>query len=312
MLPFFKSEQLKIPGNPFRIWVLFKDFLTVSEHSSLGCAETSKNLLRVKKGLARQASKAIADYGMIEEGDTILVCVSGGKDSYALLSILMALQKRAPIDFRLIAMNLDQKFPDFPEHVLPDYLSALGIEYRIVELNTYSIVRDKIPEGKTICALCSRLRRGMIYRTARELGANKVALGHHRDDIVHTLMLNLLFAGRLMTMPPKYVTNDKALVVIRPLAYCSEREIDRFVRGMAFPIIPANLCGAPGNQLRQRVREMMVDWDERYPGRTESVFAALQNVIPSRLADRILFDFKGLQTECARFAEKDDGITFSA
>ncbi|MDR2787239.1 MAG: tRNA 2-thiocytidine(32) synthetase TtcA [Candidatus Accumulibacter sp.] len=255
---------------------------------------TSKNLQRLKRRLEGDAGKAIADYNMIEAGDTVLVCVSGGKDSYALLSILMALRRRAPVAFRLIAMNLDQKQPGFPADVLPRYLSGLGIEYRIVEQDTYSIVKEKVPEGKTTCSLCSRLRRGVIYRTAKELGANKIALGHHRDDIVHTLFLNLFFGGKLKAMPPKLVTDDGAHVVIRPLAYCGEADIARFAHGMEFPIIPCNLCGSQKNLQRQRIREMMADWDRRYPGRTESVFTALQNVVPSHLADGMLYDFKGL------------------
>ena len=256
--------------------------------------ENSKNLQRLKKRLESDVGKAIADYNMIEEGDTVLVCISGGKDSYAMLSVLMAMQQRAPVDFRLIAMNLDQKQPGFPADVLPAYLAGLGVEYRIVEQDTYSIVKEKIPEGKTTCSLCSRLRRGVIYRTAKELGANKIALGHHRDDIVHTLFLNLLFGGKLKAMPPKLVTDDGAHVVIRPLAYCSENDIARFARGMEFPIIPCNLCGSQNNLQRQKIREMMADWDRRFPGRTESVFSALQNVVPSHLADYSLFDFKGL------------------
>lgn len=256
--------------------------------------ENSHNLQRLKKRIESNVGKAIADYNMIEAGDTVLACISGGKDSYAMLAALMALRERAPISFRLIAMNLDQKQPGFPADVLPKYLEGLGIEYRIVEQDTYSIVKEKIPEGKTTCSLCSRLRRGVIYRTAKELGANKIALGHHRDDIVHTLFLNMLFGGKLKAMPPKLVTDDGAHVVIRPLAYCGEADIARFARGMAFPIIPCNLCGSQKNLQRQKVREMMADWDRRYPGRTESVFTALQNIVPSHLADNAQFDFKGL------------------
>jgi tRNA 2-thiocytidine biosynthesis protein TtcA len=256
--------------------------------------DTSKKLQALKRRLEGETGRAIADYGMIEAGDTVLVCVSGGKDSYTLLSILRALQRRAPVEFRLIAMNLDQKQPGFPAEVLPRYLAGLGIEYRIVEQDTYSIVKQKIPEGKTTCSLCSRLRRGVIYRTAKELGANKIALGHHRDDIVHTLFLNLLFGGKLKAMPPKLLTDDGAHVVIRPLAYCGEADIARFARGMDFPIIPCNLCGSQKTLQRQKIREMMADWDRRYPGRTESVFTALQNVVPSHLADGALYDFKGL------------------
>jgi tRNA 2-thiocytidine biosynthesis protein TtcA len=255
---------------------------------------TSNTLQKLGKFLESRTGKAIGDYNMIEDGDTVLVCVSGGKDSYTLLHVLMALQKRAPIRFRLIAMNLDQKQPGFPADVLPQYFASLGIEYRIVEADTYSIVKDKIPEGKTTCSLCSRLRRGIIYRTAKELGANKIALGHHRDDMVHTLFLNLLFGGKMKAMPPKLVTDDHAHIVIRPLAYCPEKDIARFARGMAFPIIPCNLCGSQENLQRQKIREMMEDWDRRYPGRTESVMTAMQNVVPSHLADNGLFDFTGL------------------
>ena len=256
--------------------------------------ENSKNLQRLKKRLEGDVGRAIADYNMIEHGDTLLVCISGGKDSYAMLSLLMAMQQRAPVDFRLIAMNLDQKQPGFPADVLPNYLAGLGVEYRIVESDTYSIVKDKIPEGKTTCSLCSRLRRGIIYRTAKELGANKIALGHHRDDMVHTLFLNLLFGGKIKAMPPKLVTDDKAHIVIRPLAYCAESDIAKFARGMEFPIIPCNLCGSQENLQRQKIKEMMADWDKRFPGRTESVLTAMQNVVPSHLADNRFFDFQGL------------------
>jgi tRNA 2-thiocytidine biosynthesis protein TtcA len=270
--------------------------------------ELSSNVQRLKKRLESNVGKAIADYNMIEHGDTVLVCISGGKDSYTLLSSLMALRARAPVDFRLIAMNLDQKQPGFPEDVLPSYLAGLGVEYRIVEQDTYSIVKEKIPEGKTTCSLCSRLRRGIIYRTAKELGANKIALGHHRDDMVHTLFLNLFFGGKLKAMPPKLVTDDGAHVVIRPLAYCAESDIARFARAMDYPIIPCNLCGSQDNMQRQKIREMMADWDRRYPGRTEAVFSALQNVVPSHLADHALFDFKGLHVGAA-LAAMDGGDT---
>ena len=255
---------------------------------------TSNTLQKLRKFLEGRTGKAIADYNMIEDGDTVLVCVSGGKDSYTLLAMLMALQQRAPVKFRLIAMNLDQKQPGFPEDVLPRYFESLGIEYRIVEADTYSIVKDKIPEGKTTCSLCSRLRRGIIYRTAKELGANKIALGHHRDDMVHTLFLNMLFGGTMKAMPPKLVTDDKAHIVIRPLDYCSEADIAKFARAMEFPIIPCNLCGSQENLQRQKVKEMMHEWDRRYPGRTESVFTAIQNIVPSHLGDNDLFDFRGL------------------
>ena len=257
--------------------------------------EISNTVLKLKKQLETRVGKAIFDYNMIEDGDTVLVCVSGGKDSYTLLSILMAMRDKAPVKFRLIAMNLDQKQPGFPSEILPRYFESIGIDFRIVEQDTYSVVKEKIPEGKTTCSLCSRLRRGIIYRTAKELGANKIALGHHRDDIVHTLFLNLLFGGKLKAMPPKLVTDDGAHIVIRPLAYCAEVLIARYARGMEFPIIPCNLCGSQDNLQRQKIREMMADWDKRFPGRTEAVFNALQNVVPSHLADGNLFDFRGLQ-----------------
>ena len=259
--------------------------------------EASNTLQKLRKFLEGRVGKAIIDYNMIADGDTVLVCISGGKDSYTLLDMLLAMQKRAPVAFRLIAMNLDQKQPGFPAEILPRYLAGLGIDYRIVEADTYSIVKDKIPEGKTTCSLCSRLRRGIIYRTAKELGANKIALGHHRDDMVHTLFLNMLFGGKLKAMPPKLVTDDRAHVVIRPLAYCSEKDIARFARGMDYPIIPCNLCGSQGNLQRQKIREMMEDWDRRYPGRTESVFTAMQNILPSHLADNVQFDFRSLTLE---------------
>ena len=255
---------------------------------------TSNNLQKLKRSLESRVGKAIGDYNMIADGDTILVCVSGGKDSYTLLSILMALQQRAPVNFRLIAMNLDQKQPGFPADILPRYFESLGIDFRIVEADTYSVVKDKIPEGKTTCSLCSRLRRGIIYRTAKELGANKIALGHHRDDMVHTLFLNMIFGGKIKAMPPKLVTDDKAHIVIRPLAYCAENDIAKFARGMEFPIIPCNLCGSQENLQRQKIREMMLDWDKRYPGRSEAVFTSLQNIVPSHLADNDLFDFRNL------------------
>lgn len=255
---------------------------------------SSNTLQKLRKFLEGRTGKAIGDYNMIENGDTVLVCCSGGKDSYTLLSMLMALQQRAPVKFRLIAMNLDQKQPGFPADVLPSYFESISVEYRIVEADTYSVVKDKIPEGKTTCSLCSRLRRGIIYRTAKELGANKIALGHHRDDMVHTLFLNMLFGGKLKAMPPKLVTDDKAHVVIRPLAYCPENEIAKFARGMEFPIIPCNLCGSQENLQRQKIKEMMQGWDKRFPGRTEAVFTAMQNIVPSHLADNALFDFRGL------------------
>ncbi|HEY8118372.1 MAG TPA: tRNA 2-thiocytidine(32) synthetase TtcA [Methylophilaceae bacterium] len=259
----------------------------------------SGNFLKLRNSLISATGKAIGDYKMIEDGDTVLVCMSGGKDSHAMLMILLALQERAPIDFKLIAMNLDQKQPGFPADVLPAYLEKLGVEYRIVEANTYSIVKEKIPEGKTTCSLCSRLRRGVIYRTAKELGASKIALGHHRDDIVETLFLNLFFGAKLKAMPPKLATNDKQNIVIRPLAYCSEKDIAAYARAMDFPIIPCDLCGSQENLQRQKVKEMLHAWEREQPGRINNIFRALTNVEPSHLADTALYDFKGLSTAAA-------------
>ena len=256
--------------------------------------EVSGNFLKLRNKLISATGKAIGDYNMIEDGDTILVCMSGGKDSHALLMMLLALQERAPVDFKLIAMNLDQKQPGFPEHVLPQYLEKLGVDYRIVEADTYSIVKEKVPEGKTTCALCSRLRRGIIYRTAQALGANKIALGHHRDDIVQTLFLNMFFGAKLKAMPPKLATDQGEFIVIRPLAYCAEKDIAAYARGMAFPIIPCDLCGSQENLQRQKIKAMLQEWEREFPGRTEKIFRALTNVAPSHLADTGLFDFKAL------------------
>ena len=264
---------------------------------------SSNTLQKLRKFLEGRTGKAIIDYNMIEDGDTVLVCVSGGKDSYTLLAMLMALQQRAPIKFKLIAMNLDQKQPGFPAEILPNYFKSIGIEHHIIESDTYSIVKDKIPEGKTTCSLCSRLCRGIIYRTAKELGANKIALGHHRDDMVHTLFLNLLFGGKIKAMPPKLVTDDKAHVVIRPLAYCAEADIAKFARGMEFPIIPCNLCGSQENLQRKKVKVMLLEWERQTPGRIDNIFASLQNVVPSHLADTDLFDFNGLTTGLAKIGE---------
>lgn len=254
----------------------------------------SGNFVKLRNSLITSVGKAIGDYNMIEEGDTVLVCMSGGKDSHAMLMILLALQERAPISFKLIAMNLDQKQPGFPADVLPRYFEQLGIDYRIVEADTYSVVKEKIPEGKTTCSLCSRLRRGIIYTTAKELGANKIALGHHRDDIVETLFLNMFFGAKLKAMPPKLATNDKQNVVIRPLAYCSEKDIASYARQMLFPIIPCDLCGSQENLQRQKVKDMLQAWEREQPGRINNIFRAITNVEPSHLADYNLYDFKSL------------------
>jgi tRNA 2-thiocytidine biosynthesis protein TtcA len=254
----------------------------------------SNNFIKLRNSLISATGKAIGDYNMIEDGDTVLVCMSGGKDSYTMLMILLALKERAPIDFKLIAMNLDQKQPNFPEHILPEYFKSLGVDYRIVEADTYSVVKEKIPEGVTTCSLCSRLRRGIIYTTAKALGANKIALGHHRDDIVETLFLNMFFGAKLKAMPPKLATNDKQNVVIRPLAYCAEKDIASYARQMAFPIIPCDLCGSQPNMQRQNVKAMLQKWELEQPGRINNIFRAIGNVEPSHLADFDLYDFKSL------------------
>ncbi|AWL11960.1 tRNA 2-thiocytidine biosynthesis protein TtcA [Saliniradius amylolyticus] len=263
---------------------------------------------KLHKRLRRGVGKAIADFAMIEEGDKVMVCLSGGKDSYGMLEILRSLQRSAPVSFELIAVNLDQKQPGFPEHVLPEYLDAIDMPYHIVNEDTYSIVKDKIPEGKTTCSLCSRLRRGILYRTASELGATKIALGHHRDDMIETLLLNMFHGGTLKSMPPKLVSDDGQHMVIRPLAYCSEKDLARFAEVMAFPIIPCNLCGSQENLQRKMIKQMLQDWDQRYPGRIENMARALQHVTPSHLADTELFDFANLRTQDSPFEGGDIGF----
>ncbi|HRF88889.1 MAG: tRNA 2-thiocytidine(32) synthetase TtcA [Cellvibrionales bacterium] len=249
---------------------------------------------KLQKRLRRQVGQAIADYNMIEDGDRIMVCLSGGKDSYTLLDILLNLQKTAPVKFEVIAVNLDQKQPGFPEDVLPTYLSSIGVPFHILEKDTYSIVTDIVPEGKTYCGLCSRLRRGSLYGFAEEIGATKIALGHHRDDIIETLFLNLFYGGKLKAMPPKLLSDDKRNIVIRPLAYCSEEDIEEFATIKAFPIIPCNLCGSQENMQRQAIKEMLRGWDKKFPGRVESIFSAICNVAPSQLGDTTLFNFADL------------------
>lgn len=253
------------------------------------------NLNKLQKRLRRDVGKAIADFNMIEDGDRVMVCLSGGKDSYTMLDILRNLQQSAPINFELIAVNLDQKQPGFPEEVLPNYLASLNIEYKIVEENTYSIVKEKIPEGKTTCSLCSRLRRGILYRTATELNINKIALGHHRDDMLQTVFLNMFYGGKLKGMPPKLMSDDGKHIVIRPLAYCKEKDIERYAQAKNFPIIPCNLCGSQPNLQRKVIKEMLREWDRHYPGRIETMFKAIQNVVPSHLCDNQLFDFSTLK-----------------
>lgn len=250
---------------------------------------------KMQKRLRREVGQAIADYNMISDGDKIMVCMSGGKDSYTMLEILRNLQVSAPIKFDLVAVNMDQKQPGFPEHVLPKYLEKQGVEYYVLEKDTYSIVKEKTPEGKTTCALCSRLRRGSLYGFAEEIGANKIALGHHRDDIIETLFLNMFYGGKLKAMPPKLRSDDGKNVVIRPLAYCREKDIEQFSEMKGFPIIPCNLCGSQENLQRQVIKEMLQGWDAKNPGRIESIFSAVQNVAPSQLADTKLFDFANLE-----------------
>lgn len=261
---------------------------------------------KLVKRLQRQVGEAIGDFNMIEEGDRVMVCLSGGKDSYAMLDILQALQRRAPISFELIAVNLDQKQPGFPAHVLPNYLDNLAVEYQIVEEDTYSIVTDKIPAGKTTCSLCSRLRRGILYRTANELGATKIALGHHMDDMVETLFLNMFHGARLKSMPPKLVSDDKKNVVIRPLAYCRESDIAEFAQLRDFPIIPCNLCGSQENLQRKKIKQMLADWDREQPGRVVNVFKSMSRVTCSHLMDRALFDFVGLSADNAHHLSEFD------
>ncbi|MCK5894892.1 MAG: tRNA 2-thiocytidine(32) synthetase TtcA [Endozoicomonadaceae bacterium] len=263
------------------------------------------NFNKLQKRLRRMTGQAIAAYNMIEEGDRIMCCLSGGKDSYVMLDILLNLQKSALVTFELIAVNLDQKQPYFPEHVLPEYLARLGVEYRIIEADTYSIVKDKVPEGKTTCALCSRLRRGILYRTATELGINKIALGHHREDILETLFLNMFYGGKLKAMPPKLISDDGKHIVIRPLAFCREKEIAKFAELKKFPIIPCNLCGSQSNLQRQTIKRMLSEWDKRFPGRIESMFRAVTNVAPSHLADNKLYDFCNLTPRGVPIKEGD-------
>ena len=251
---------------------------------------------KLAKRLRREVGQAIADFNMIEAGDKVMVCLSGGKDSYALLDILLFLREHAPIDFEIVAVNLDQKQPGFPAEVLPDYLRSIDVPFHIENEDTYSIVKRVIAEGKTTCSLCSRLRRGVLYRVAGELGATKIALGHHRDDILQTLFLNMFFAGKLKSMPPKLVSDDGRNIVIRPLAYCRESDLEAWAEARAFPIIPCNLCGSQPNLQRQQVKQMLQDWEKRFPGRIETMFRSLANVVPSHLLDARLFDFAGLQT----------------
>lgn len=253
---------------------------------------SSVNFKKLQKRIRREAGKAIADFGMIEDGDRVMVCLSGGADSYTMLDTLLYLKSVAPIQFDILAVNLDQKQPGFPEHVLPEFLDELGVPYRIIEEDTYSVVKDKVPEGKTTCSLCSRLRRGILYRVAKEEKIDKIALGHHREDILETLLLNMFYGGTMKTMPPKLIADDGENVVIRPLAYCKEADIKKYAAKMQFPIIPCNLCGSQPNLQRQEMKKLLKEWEVAFPGRIESMFRALQHVVPSHLLDTSLHDFE--------------------
>jgi tRNA 2-thiocytidine biosynthesis protein TtcA len=268
----------------------------MTDSATQGLAEKERyDFNKLQKRLRRLTGAAIADFNMIEAGDKVMVCLSGGKDSYTLLDLLLSLRLNAPIAFDIIAVNLDQKQPGFPEDVLPNYLKERGISFHIIEQDTYSIVQRVIPEGKTTCGLCSRLRRGLLYRYAQDNGITKIALGHHRDDIIETFFLNLFYGGSLKAMPPKLLSDNQAHIVIRPLAYCKEADIDAYATVRGFPLIPCNLCGSQKNLQRQAMKEMLKAWDRQHPGRVETIFTALQNVAPSQLADRHLFDFMGLE-----------------
>ena len=267
---------------------------------------------KLQKRLRRNVGEAIADFNMIEEGDKVMVCLSGGKDSFVMLDILLNLQKTAPISFEIIAVNLDQKQPDFPEHILPEYLTSINVPFHIIEHDTYSIVKRIIPEGKTTCSLCSRLRRGTLYGFAKNNQITKIALGHHRDDILETFFLNMFFAGKLKAMPPKLLSDDKQNIIIRPLAYAKEKDISQYAEIRDFPIIPCNLCGSQENLQRQAMKQMLTGWDKQFPGRLETIFSGLQNIAPSQMADRKLFDFVSLKIELSeeggRIPSDDAGL----
>jgi tRNA 2-thiocytidine biosynthesis protein TtcA len=261
----------------------------------LRAAKHAFEMNKLSKRLHRQVGEAITDYNMIEDGDKVMVCMSGGKDSYGMLDILMNLQKRAPINFEIVAVNLDQKQPGFPEHVLPEYLTKVGVPFRIEEQDTYSVVKKMVPEGKTTCSLCSRLRRGILYRVATELACTKIALGHHRDDILQTMFMNMFFGSTLKGMPPKLVTDNGEHVVIRPMAYCREQDLATYAEWREFPIIPCNLCGSQEGLQRQQMREMINEWDRKFPGRVDNMFTALSNIVPSHMMDRKLFPFETIK-----------------
>ena len=275
-------------------------YQAVEYQTTLNRVDDRKDRLKfnkLRKKLCRETGRAIADFNMISDGDRVMVCVSGGKDSYTMLEILLDLKSRAPVRFEIVAVNLDQKQPGFPEHVLPDFFEKLGIPYTILAEDTYSIVRRVVPEGATMCGLCSRLRRGILYRYATANNFNKIALGHHRDDIVETLFLNMFHGGKLKAMPPKLKSDDGRNVVIRPLAYCRESDIERYAQYREFPIIPCNLCGSQENLERVKIKKMLRNWNQQYPGRIENIFRSIQNIAPSQMADREMFDFKSLEVD---------------
>jgi tRNA 2-thiocytidine biosynthesis protein TtcA len=272
-------------------------FTNAADQQQQKPATNRADFAKLNKRLRRHVGSAIADYNMIEDGDKVMVCVSGGKDSYAMLDILIQLQKSAPIHFDLVAVNLDQKQPGFPEHVLPAYLTSIDIPFHIVERDTYSIVQERVPEGKTTCGVCSQLRRGTLYAFAEKIGATKIALGHHRDDIIETLFLNMFHGGKLKAMPPKLRSDSGNHILIRPLAYAHEKDLIAFAEHKAFPIIPCNLCGSQENLQRQNIKKMLHDWEDQHPGRSEVIFKSITNVAPSQLADNNLFDFKGLNID---------------
>ncbi|NVK41777.1 MAG: tRNA 2-thiocytidine(32) synthetase TtcA [Oceanospirillaceae bacterium] len=294
--------------------IQYHEPITATPDDPSGAADADASLERkrkvrlnkLQKRLRREMGRAIEDFNMIEEGDRVMVCLSGGKDSYTMLDILLNLQKSAPVRFELVAVNLDQKQPGFPEHILPAYLESVGVPFHIVERDTYSIVKSVVPEGKTTCGLCSRLRRGSLYGFADEIGANKIALGHHRDDILETFFLNMFYGGKLKAMPPKLVSDDGKNMVIRPLAYSREKDIAAYSELKGFPIIPCNLCGSQENLQRQVIKEMLQGWDRTHPGRIETMFRSLQHVVPSHLADTQLFDFAGLELGFAHGIRDED------
>lgn len=284
------------------------DLFARPQHPMTDIRKKAFNLSRLQKNLRGETGRAIADYNMISDGDLVMACLSGGKDSYVMLDILLNMQKHAPIRFDLVAVNLDQKQPGFPEHVLPEYLSSIGVDFHILEKDTYSIVLEKTEPGKTYCGLCSRLRRGNLYAFAEKIGATKIALGHHRNDIMETLFLNMFFGGKMKTMPPKLLSDDRKHIVIRPLAYCKEEEIARFAELKQFPIIPCNLCGTQENMQRQEIKKMLNDWGRQYPGRLDVLFKSITNVAPSHLLDTGLYDFHSLEEQREEASSAGDRI----